>query len=278
MLTEKLQKSYPSLTKQQKKVAEFFLSHGPEAAFLSVAQLSQQVKTSQASVVRFSRAIGFKGYPELQQELQNWVRQKVSPVKVLQNLMGKQPKENVYARIFQMDMQNLRETEKAISQETLDRVVNEIIRARRIGFIGYRTSRAVAYLLYYHLSRVRKNCEILDTGNNLTTQLINFGPGDLLMAVSFPRYGRQTFEILKYGKKVGCRTIAITDAPISPPSQVADIVLLAERESAAYFNSFTSAVTLVNCLAAGVSLKSKRSLEMLKAFDQIDNDLKSFMI
>ena len=98
------------------------------------------------------------------------------------------------------------------------------------------------------------------------------------MALSFPRYGRQTIEILKYGKRIGCKIIVITDTLISPASQVADIVLLAERKAATYFNSFTSAVTLVNCLAAGVSLKSKRSLEMLKSFDQVDNEWKNFLI
>ena len=278
MLTERLQKSYPALTKQQKKVAEFFLSQGPEAAFLSVARLAQQVKTSQATIIRFSRSLGFQGYPELQQELQNWIKQKISPSKVLQKLISKEPQENVYAKIFQMDLQNLSETQEANSEENLNRAVKEIIRARRIGFVGYRTSHAIAYLLYYFLSRVRKNCALLDIGGNLTNQLINFGVRDLIVALSFPRYGRQTIEILKYGKRIGCKIIVITDTLISPASQVADIVLLAERKAATYFNSFTSAVTLVNCLAAGVSLKSKRSLEMLKSFDQVDNEWKNFLI
>ena len=73
------------------------------------------------------------------------------------------------------------------------------------------------------------------------------------------------------------KIIAITDTPISPIGQIADFVLLAKRKSATYFNSFTSAVTLVNCLVAGVSVKSKRSLKMLKAFDQVDNEWSYFM-
>jgi DNA-binding MurR/RpiR family transcriptional regulator len=277
MLTERLQKSYPSLTKQQKKVAEFLITQGPEAAFLSVAELAHQVQTSQASVVRFARAAGFKGYPQMQRELQNWVRQKISPSRVLQNLMGKAPKDNVYRRIFQMDRQNLDETEGANPRETLDRAIREILRARRIGFIGFRTSQAIAYLLFFFLGRVRKNCELMDDGGNLTNQLMNYGGKDLLVAISFPRYSRLTLETLKHGKKAGCRIIAITDTPISPIGQIADIVLLAERKSATYFNSFTSAVTLVNCLVAGVSVKSKRSLKMLKAFDQVDNEWSYFM-
>jgi DNA-binding MurR/RpiR family transcriptional regulator len=71
--------------------------------------------------------------------------------------------------------------------------------------------------------------------------------------------------------------MAITDSPISPIGQIADIVLLAGGKSGAYFNSFTSAVTVVNCLVAGVSLKSKRSLKALESFDQIDKDWNYFL-
>ncbi len=277
MLADRLQKSYPSLTKQQKKVAEFFLSHGPDAAFLSVAALAQAAETSQASVVRFTRAVGFKGYPELQQELQAWVRQKISPSQALRNLIGKRRADHIYAKIYDMDRQNLSQTEEANSEEIMDQAVKEIIRARRVGFVGFRTSHSIAYLLYYFIGRVRKNCELLDDGGNLTNQLMNYGRRDLLFAISFPRYSSLTLQILQCGKKAGCRILVITDAPISPVAQVADVTLLAERKSATYFNSFASAVTLVNCLVAGVSLKSRRSLDMLKAFDQVDTDWKYFL-
>jgi DNA-binding MurR/RpiR family transcriptional regulator len=270
MLTERLQKSYPSLTKQQKKVAEFFLTQDPEAVFLSVAELARQSRTSQSTVVRFSRAIGFQGYPELQRELQNWVKQKISPSKVLQNFISKEPEGDTYSNIFQIDYQNLTDAQEANSKGTLDRVVKGILEAERIGFVGFRTSHAVANLLYFFIARVRTNCELLDTADNLTHQLMNYGRRDLLFGISFPRYSRRTSEILKYGQKVGCRIVALTDSPISPIAQVADIVLLAGRKSGAYFNSFTSAVTLVNCLVAGVSLKSRRSLEALELFDRID--------
>jgi DNA-binding MurR/RpiR family transcriptional regulator len=104
-----------------------------------------------------------------------------------------------------------------------------------------------------------------------------YGAKDLLLAISFPRYSRLTLEILKYGKKMGCKIIVITDNPVSPVGQVADVILLAERKSATYFNSFASAVTLVNCLVAGVSLKSKHSLKTLESFDQIDKGWNHFL-
>ncbi|MBI5966771.1 MAG: hypothetical protein HY882_02780, partial [Deltaproteobacteria bacterium] len=66
-----------------------------------------------------------------------------------------------------------------------------------------------------------------------------------------------------------CKTIAITDTPISPIGQNADLVLLVGNQSSTYFNSLTGAVSLVNCLVAGVSLKNKNSLETLKLVNEV---------
>jgi DNA-binding MurR/RpiR family transcriptional regulator len=278
MLAARLQKSYASLTEQQKKVAEYFLAQGPEAAFLSVAELASRVKTSQATIVRFARAIGFTGYLQLQQELRESVRQMISPTRGLQSMMSRGPKDDVYSRIFEMDVQNICTTREANGQVVLEEAVTEIVKARKVGLVGYRTSHAIAYLLYYYLNRVRNNCELLDTGANLTNQLVDFGDGDLLVAVSLPRYSRHTIDVLKYGKKLGTRVLTITDVPISPAGQISDMVLLVSRQSATYFNSYTSAVTVVNCLAAGVSLKDRRSVARLKAFDRVDEEWKRFML
>jgi DNA-binding MurR/RpiR family transcriptional regulator len=277
MFAEIIQRNFFSLTQQQRKVADFFLTRGSEAAFLSVAALARGSNTSPATIVRFSRAIGFTGYLDLQKNFQNWVKQKLSPPsEILQNLITKEPKDDIFKNMFQIDFQNLAEAQEANSRELLEKTIKEILRARRVGFTGCRTSSGIASLIYYFMARVRKNCELLD-GGNLTHQLMNYGPRDLMLGISFPRYSRHTLEILKYGKKVGCRIVALTDSPISPIGQVADIVLVAGRRSGAYFNSFTSAVALVNCLVAGASLKSKRSLRTLEAFDRIDEEWNPFV-
>jgi len=231
------------------------------------------LKTSKSNIFRFAKSIGYKGYPDLQNELQNKIKQKISLVKVLKNTKEREKGTNIYSTIFEIDGQNLKETKEANSFEKIDRVVQAIIGARRVGFVGFRSSRAIAYLLFFYVGRVRKKCELLDsTLGNLTHQLINYGPKDLLVGVSFPRYGHQTVEILKYGKKIGCQIISITDNPISPAGQISDIVLIAGNRSLTYFNSFTSAVALVNCLVAGVSLKNRQSLKILKTFDEIDQE------
>jgi DNA-binding MurR/RpiR family transcriptional regulator len=278
MFEERLRVRFQYLTKTQKQIAEFLLNNAEEAAFQSISGLAEALNTSTSNIFRLAKAIGYSGYPDLQKDLQKKIRQKISPVKALENSRQKDKGKDIYSIIFDMDAKNLASTQELNSKETIDRAVKEIIAARRIGLVGFRSSQSIAFLLSFFLGRVRKNCELLDNWfGNLTNYLVNYGPKDLLVGISFPRYSRQTLEVLKYGKQAGCKVISVTDNPVSPVGQISDLVLLAGHKTSTYFNSFSSAVTLVNCLVAGVSLKNKKSLEVLKSFDHIDNDWQYFL-
>ena len=279
MLEGRLQKRYSSLTRSQKKVATFFLSQGEEAAFLTISHLARRLKTSEATILRFSRSIGYQGYPHLQKDLQDWIKQKISPPQALQKAIVKERGQDIYSRIFEIDRQNLNETREANGNEVINRAVEEVIRARKIGIVGFRSSHSIAALLSFFLGQVRKGCELLDISlGNLPNQLIDYGIKDLLVGISFPRYASRTLEILKYGQKAGCTILAITESPVSPIGQMADLALVAGNKSSSYFNSFASAVTLINCLVAGVSLRSKNSVEVLKSVNRIVDDWKLLLI
>jgi DNA-binding MurR/RpiR family transcriptional regulator len=278
MFAERLRTCFQHLTKTQKRIGEFLLNNAEEAAFYSTLDLAKALNTSTSNIFRFAKAIGYKGYPELQNDLQNRIRQRISPAKALENSREKDKGKDIYSIIFEMDTKNLSSTQELNSRETINQAVKEIIAAQRVGFVGFRSSQSIAFLLSFFLGRVRKNCELLDNWfGNLTNYLVNYGPKDLMVGISFPRYSRQTLEVLKYGKQAGCKVISITDNPVSPVGQISDLVLLAGHKTSTYFNSFSSAVTLVNCLVAGVSLKNKRSLDVLKSFDHIDNDWQYFL-
>jgi DNA-binding MurR/RpiR family transcriptional regulator len=275
MLEERLRKKYPHLTKSQKKVANFFLNQGEEAAFLSISDLARLVHASESTIIRFSRAAGYQGYPGLQKELQSWIRKKISPDQVLQQAIAKEGKKDIYSQIFETDIRNLTETQERNHQEVIDRAVKEMIKAKKIGITGFRSSHAMAYLLFFFIGQVRKNVALLDASLGiLPSTLISYGAGDLLLGISFARYGAPTLDILKYGKRAGCKILALTDSPISPIGQIADIVLIAGGQSSTYFNSFASAVSLINCLVAGVSLKSQHSVKVLKAINEILDEWK----
>jgi DNA-binding MurR/RpiR family transcriptional regulator len=270
MFEERIKKHYKFLTKNQKPLAERFLAFGHEAAFLTLAQLANQLRTSEATLIRFARSLGYGGYPDLQRELQDAIRQKLSPAKVLQQSIAEKDDRDIFSEIFETEHDNLCKARETNSKAIIEQAIREIIKARRVGVTGYRSSASMAHLLYMLLSEVRKNCELLELHmGSLTSQIINYGAKDLLICISLPRYSQQTVANLKYVKKKKCKTIAITDSPISPIGQEADLVLLAGNRSLTFFNFLASTVALINCLAAGVSLRAENSLLNLKEINNI---------
>jgi len=270
MIIDKIKDKFEFLTKKQKQIARYILSTDQEIAFLTISQLARRCQISESSIVRFCRAIGYKGYPDLQKEFQNVIREKLSPPEALQIIINKKSDDDIYSQTFETDYKNLQKTRELNNNEKIELAINEIIKAKRIGIMGFRSSHSVAYLLYFHLGQLRKNCDLLEFHmGGLPNHIVNYGPQDLLIGISLPRYSKQTLSCFKYVKKKKCKTIAITDSTLSPIAQEAHIVLLIGNRSCTYFNSLTSAVTLVNCIIAGVSLKSKRSLETLKEVDGI---------
>jgi DNA-binding MurR/RpiR family transcriptional regulator len=270
MLSDRIHKRFSSLTIQQQIIAKQFLSIDHEAAFFTISQLARQFKTSESTVVRFARALRYKGYPDLQKDLRDSIRKKLSPPNALRESMAKDKGKDIYSEIFEIDQENLRKTRELNDNSVIDQAVQEIIQARKIGFTGFRSAHSIAYLLYFFIGQVRKNCELLDTSlGSLPNQILNYGSQDLLIGISLPRYSRQTLDILKYAKGNKCKTIAITDSPISPMRQGADLLLIVGKKSSTYFNSLVGVVSLVNCLVAGVSLKNKKSFENLSLVNKV---------
>ena len=265
MLEERVKKKYPSLTNNQKRVAERFLSLGHDAAFLTVDRVARQLKTSGATLVRFARSLGYRGYPDLQQDLRQNLLEKASPPQTLKESIEKKGGRDIYSEIIEIEQQNLRSARQLNKNEIIELAVNEIVKAKKVGVSGFRSSSSTAYLLYILLSDIRGDCQFLEyESGSRASQLIHYGEGDLFICFSLPRYSQQTFANLVLVKKNKCKTIAVTDSALSPFGQKADLVLLVGNQSSTYFNFFASAVVLIECLVAGVSLRHKGSLANLK--------------
>ena len=55
---------YPSFSKAEKKVADFIMENPSKILPLYITELAQMSGTSEASIVRFSKKLGFKGFQQ----------------------------------------------------------------------------------------------------------------------------------------------------------------------------------------------------------------------
>jgi len=277
-LMERIKKAFSNMSKGQKRLAEYITTHYDRAAFLTAANLGKTVGLSESTVVRFAYALGYDGYPDLQKDIQEMVKQKLSTVERLELSADYLGNESILKKVLQTDIENIKLTMEEISEKVFDTVVDEILKANRIYIIGLRSATSLAYFLGYYLNLILRNVNIVTLGlNDLFEQFLAAGKGDVVIGISFPRYTRNTVEAFKFAKELGATTIAITDSNLSPLGRIADHTLTAKSDMASFIDSFVAPLSVINSLIIAVGMKEKDKIsKSLKVLEDVWENYKVF--
>lgn len=258
------------LTPSQKKLLNYILANDEEAVFLTVHDLSQRVKVSVATVVRLAKALGYAGFPEFQQELRTLFRDKLTTVSRLQKAARRETgAENVLVKIFQQDIENITETMKQVSVDDFRRFVEALNTARRIVIIGLRSAHSLAVLMGVALGFLQRDVWIVTPGiGDMWDRLQCLRKDDVVVGICFPRYTKETVEVLRFAHDKGIQTLAITDSPISPLARYAGCILPARCQMDSFIESFTAALSLINAVVTALGLcRQQRTLDSLKELE-----------
>jgi DNA-binding MurR/RpiR family transcriptional regulator len=261
-----------SLTPSQKKLLNYILSNDEEAVFLTIQGLSKRVGVSVATVVRLAKALGYAGFPQFQQELRLLFRDKLTTVSRIQKAAQKEmSEENVLVKVFQQDIENITETMKQVSVDDFRRFVKALNSAKRVVIIGLRSAHSLAVLMGVALEFLQRDVWVVTPGiGNMWDRLLGLRKDDVVVGICFPRYTKETVEVLRFAQQKGVKTLAITDSPISPLARYAECVLPARCKLDSFIESFTAALSLINAIVTALGLYRKEatmsSLKQLEEF------------
>lgn len=242
-------------SKGQRQIAAFVREHYDKAAYMTAAKLGREVGVSESTVVRFVMEFGFEGYPDFQKSLRELIRSKltaVQRVEVTNNLIGEG---DVLQKVLNSDIEKIKRTAEGIDGESFDLAVKSIVSAKNIYILGMRASSYLAGFLNYSLRMIFDNVRLIQTtsGNETFEQIMNIGEGDVLIAVSFPRYSRSVVKGVEYAKRAGANVIALTDSQSSPIADKASQLLVAQSDMASFADSLVAPMSVINALIVAVS-------------------------
>lgn len=258
---ELLKNRIRNLTPLEKRLFDYILANDEEAVFLTIQDLSARVKVSLATVVRLSKALGFKGFPEFQRELRLLFRDKLTTISRLQRTMHHDASEQgILARVMRQDMENIGSTLEQVSRDDFRRFVQMLNVAERIFIVGLRSARSLAVFMGVALEFLQRDVQVLrsETGN-MWDRLFRLREGDVVVGISFARYTRETVEALAFAKERGLRTLAVTDSPTSPLAQHADCFLTARCKMDSFIESFAAPLSLINAVVTALGVYRKES-------------------
>jgi len=270
---QRLEGYLPSLTKSQRRIASYLLSSYDEAAFLSGADLAERLGLSEATIVRFAKAVGYDGFRGLRLCLQELFRAKATPASRLQRKLSElaSSQGHVLTKVLDMELQYLTEASHSIDLADFDRAVDILLSGQRIFVFGSGPSGILADLAELRLRRLGiLTIAMTESGRHLLEKLQLLQPGDVVFVNGFHHVRPEIVAVLDHAQATGCRSILLTDT-LGPVLQgKADVILAARRGPVSTFHSLTVPMAILNALILAVAMaRPDESLAALNRLDQL---------
>jgi len=270
---QRLEGYLPSLTKSQRRIASYLLSSYDEAAFLSGADLAERLGLSEATIVRFAKAVGYDGFRGLRLCLQELFRAKATPASRLQRKLSElaSSQGHVLTKVLDMELQYLTEASHSIDLADFDRAVDILLSGQRIFVFGSGPSGILADLAELRLRRLGiLTIAMTESGRHLLEKLQLLQPGDVVFVDGFHHVRPEIVAVLDHAQVTGCRSILLTDT-LGPVLQgKADVILAARRGPVSTFHSLTVPMAILNALILAVAMaRPDESLAALNRLDQL---------
>ncbi|KIL36560.1 transcriptional regulator [Cohnella kolymensis] len=258
---------YTSLTKAEKKVADFVKSNPEESVLATVTDLSEQAGVGETSVIRFCRKLGFRGFHEFK-------------LSVAQDLVDRPPslsnmeieeEDDVFTVARKVTMKHemlIKNTLDLVNVESLTSAVDKMLAAKRIFVYGVGSSGITALDLHYRLMRLGMSVEVQRDSHIIAMSAALVGKGDLVFGISTSGSTRDLVDPVRQAKLNGAVVICLTSHLRSPIAAHADTVLLVPSkelpmEGGALSTKFTQ-IHILNILTTLISMKKDTADQSLE--------------
>ena len=244
-----MQRDMDSFSKGRKRIARYILDHAERAASMTAGRLGELAQVSESTVVRFATELGYSGYPEMQKALQETLRSRLTAPERLRDADTRFP--DLPGAVIRRDMETLRVAAQT-SRTDFQNVVERILSARHVYILGVRTSSFVAQYLNFYLRFLLERVTLVrsSAAGEIFERLFRIAPGDLLIAISFPRYSPVTVNTVKFARDRGASIVAVTDNEQSPVHPLSDASLLVPCEMISFVDSMVAPLSMMNALLA----------------------------
>ena len=266
---------FDEFSRSQKDVAQYVVDHLDEVAFHTAEELARRASTSSSTVVRFAQALGFEGFPELQEAARDEYRHHhrrfaASPP------MGMEPTsaplfsldQNPFEQAIAADHVNVEDTARKVSRSEVEAAIEAIAGAEKLLIAGTDQMAFFASYLRHLLMLLDVRAEIAASPSQETlSRLGRIDEGTLVIGLSAGRPHPLVVRAMKIARHRKAATLAITDATLSEVSKLAERTLYYSSNSPAFVRSHVGLLSVLQALAFGLYARDAASYDdRIRAF------------
>ncbi len=272
-LSKYIQARFDECSRSQKDVAQYIVDHLDEAAFQTAEELARRANTSSSTVVRFSQALGFEGFPELQAA----AREEYRRVNAKGSKNGSESTsstplfsldQNEFEAALAADHLNVEDTARKVSRSAVDALIEAIVGADKVLVAGTDQMAFFASYLRHLLMLLDLRVDVVASpSQEALSRLGRIDDATLVIGLSAGRPHPLVVRAMKLARHRQAKTAAITDATLSEVAKLAQIKLYYSSNSPAYVRSHAALLSVIQALAYGVYAQDTAQYDdRIKAF------------
>jgi DNA-binding MurR/RpiR family transcriptional regulator len=251
------------LPRRLMQVAGYALENPDEIAFGTVASIAAKADVQPSALVRFSRALGYQGFTELQDVFRSRLRERVLNyderlAKMREHGIATSKSGLVLDGFLEAAEQSVGRFREKVDHDAIERAVDLMAKAETIYLIGLRRSFPITSYMSYALGKLGIRNILVDAVAGMGAEQASFiTERDAVLSTSFTPYASETVMLTNAAKARGAAIVSLTDSVFSPIASSADVLLEIVE---ANFEGFRSmAVTMALAMTLTVSVAARRA-------------------
>lgn len=263
---------YHGLSKRLRQIADFGFEQPTTMALETIANIAKSAGVQPSALIRFAQALGFSGFRELQRIYQRHVahqsasyKERINRELTAKELASPESPLSLLKQLCKANIVALQQLPEVVTAKDLEKSVNLITRAEQVYIMAQRRSFPVATYFAYSLSHVDCRIYLLGGyGGLLAEQARSMTKKDVLIAISFHPYSRDTVKIVSTARDKKIPFIAISDSSVSPIVKGSIVSFNMHDAEVHSIRSLTSSLSLAQSIATSIAFKGSQSTRKRK--------------
>ncbi len=255
-------RDYTELSERLQQIARYVTQNPNTIALESINTIALTCGAHASTLVRFAQYFGYTGFKQLQKVFQTRLttaapgfRERISALDMEVSRSGNQSNQSVLRELIIRDIAALQSLLASVSEKDLVHASHLLATATNIYVAGQLRSAPIASLMRYLLTMLRRKVILLDPSGGLAQEMAaTMGRKDVLVAIAFQHYAKETVAISEIAAANRTPTIAITDSNLSPLSKDSHVIFTIPEEEYVFARSLAAPMSLVQCLAVLTAL------------------------
>ncbi|QDY44803.1 MurR/RpiR family transcriptional regulator [Planococcus glaciei] len=247
-----------NFTKSEHKIYEYILSNPNQVLYHSLTELSELSGVAEATVLRFFRKLGFKGF----QDFKFLFAQEVPAADHSEN------DESFIYRIRNNIIQAVEDTSDVVDAETLEKCIRAINDSSDVVIFGIGSSGIAGLDMQNRLMRIGKHVSVITDSHFQIMRASSLNENSVVIAISLTGSTKDIIDAVKIAKEKNAAVIALTTYVKSPLTKYADHILLSSaKESPLDSGSLVSKIAqlyLIDLICTGLTMNNFKNAESVK--------------